>query len=50
MQTIKPLRDGEQTIAIGGRLEQTLDDAGNPMAEDQGERLNATYMDYCLVC
>lgn len=45
MQTIKPLRHGEQTFAIGGRLEQTQDDAGNPMGEDQGERLNATYID-----
>ncbi|WP_286264385.1 TonB-dependent receptor [Thalassotalea atypica] len=48
MQTIKPLAHGEQTFSVGGRYEWSQDDAVNPLGEDQGERLSATYIDQFL--
>lgn len=45
MQTIKPLAHGKQTFSVGGRYEMSQDDALNPLGEDSGERVNATYID-----
>ncbi len=45
MQTVSPLAHGEQALVIGGRLEQTDKDAPNPLGDEDGERLNATYID-----
>ena len=48
LQTLKPLAHGEQTFVLGGRYEMSQDSANNPLGDDTGERLNATYIDQFL--